>query len=221
MVDFATRATFVIDGTSVSTLNHGAATKINRLMYCWFKGDSQHRYQVIMDVSGWVVYIVGHEGHLWDDAAMKRDADSPDCFLQKYNEAFANELKGRLRMCKKSNDSISVILADKGYGNWKPPFMCELWLTLSATEAAKNKDGEAAKKRFRYMNDKAWQVYLFAHSKIATYRQRIERLFGRLWMRSNYLRGPCLASQLVLILNMLKIQLAMGNRRIEEGISIL
>lgn len=216
MKDFRDHAAFIIDGSSVDLYNPQNPS-LSRAMYCTFKKRHQLRFQVVMDVRGYVVWLSAiHEGNLSDDQAMKRDAENLDG-RSSFNEAFCLAFKNIIGEKKKPVNKIGqakfVILADKGYGKLVPPPLTEVWLTASATDA--NPRGT------RYVSKELFNKCLFADAKIATYRQRIERLFGRLCRKSKFLNSKVRVSQSELARNLVRIHLFQFNAEINDGVQIL
>lgn len=212
MGDFMDSSGFIIDGTGSETYTPTDA-KIGRKTWCYFKHKSMFRWQVIIDFSGYVVYVSKrHEGAIGDDGAMARDADLGG-FVDAFCDAFPNIIGDRRKPIKRVGTGRFFIFADKGYGKWVPPPLTELWLTASATE--NNPRGG------RYVSKDLYGKCIFCDARIATYRQRVERLFGVQWKECVYLQQKHYVSEADVVYNATIVLFCLRNRRILDGEVVL
>lgn len=206
---------FIIDGTGVEVYKP-VDSRINRLQYCWFKKEHQLRVQVVIDITGHTVYVgPTKQGHMSDNTAMAEDLDTPGRLglVGEFTAHFAQKLGDEPYVIDDIRNSLFVMLGDKGYGRFTPPPRTALVLTSSA-------DG-ADDAGCRYIDKKKHGKCIFTSPIIAAYRSLIERVFGRLWNASVFLRGPVFSSQLGLVRNLMVIHLALFNRALSTGYAIL
>ena len=206
---------FVVDGTGVPTFKP-SESRLNRLLYCWFKRKHQIRCQVVIDITGHAVYIGRmKEGHMSDNTAMALDRSEPDRsgFVDKFSGHFDELLrKEGSYVIEDVRNALFVILGDKGYGKFVPPPRTAVVLTASAEGLDEG--------GCRYIDRKMRNKCIFTSPIVAPYRSLIERVFGRIWNMSSFLRGPIFFSQLDVAHDLMVTYLALSNRALGLGFDI-
>lgn len=206
---------FIIDGTGIATFKP-SDPRMNRLLYCWFKHKHQVRCQVVIDITGHAVYIGPMmQGHQSDNKAMDSDRNCPQRagFADQFSKHFDQVLQEEgSYLIEDIRNALFVILGDKGYGSFVPPPRTAVVLTASAEGADEG--------GFRYIDKQLRNKCTFTSPIIAAYRSLIERVFGRIWNLSSFLRGPIFFSQLNLAQDLIRIYLSLSNRALSLGFNI-
>ena len=205
----------IIDGTGIPTYKP-QDVRMNRLLYCWFKRKHQVRCQVVIDITGHAVYVGPmKQGHMSDNNAMnsERNEKSHRGFVEQFSAHFDDVLRGsESYVIEDIRNALFVILGDKGYGSFVPPPRTAVVLTASA----EGEDEGGCRYIDKHMRNKC----IFTSPIIAAYRSLIERVFGRIWNASNFLRGPIFFSQHDLASDLISIYLSLSNRALSLGFDI-
>jgi hypothetical protein len=206
---------FIVDGTGVP-IYRPSNTRTNRAFYCWFKRKHQIRCQIVVDVTGHAVYIgPSREGHMSDNTAMDFDRSESGGrgFVGQFTEHYDELLrKEGSYVIEDIRNALFVILGDKGYGHFVPPPRTAVVLTASAEGLDEG--------GCRYIDKKMRNKCIFTSPIIAPYRSLIERVFGRIWNLSSFLRGPIFRSQVDLAHDLISVYLALSNRALNLGFDI-